>query len=406
MTRARPVLCVLVLMLLFGTSATVRAQTPEPAFFLTVEGQITNGTPGGTVPPDLPIMIHTLSDRTVVDTVEGTTDTAGYFRFENVIATPGSSFEVMVTYRDVAYGSERITPQAGQTRLNLPVTIYETTTNQQAVRVGRQLLLLNAVATPGMVGITHIYLLSNSGNRTVVAEGNNGLRFHLPAGATNVTFEHGPENDRFITLTDSFVDTGAVRPGNLRQTIIVSYALPYEDAIEFTVPVDYPTDQTIVLLPKGSARPESPVWKANEELSFQGQIYQGYRYTDGPLVPGKPLQLVVIGWSSEGAGAGGIAARTESALPAADDRSTTLFVGLALALTLVTTGSILWWSQRQRETGLATAANGSERLVSLLLTIARLDDAYEAGAIEGAEYQARRSHLCDRAVELMEKSTE
>ncbi|MFQ5344021.1 MAG: SHOCT domain-containing protein [Anaerolineae bacterium] len=398
-----------ILALLLLAPFTAQAQTPEAGSTVTVEGQIINATPGGSVPANLRLMLHLYDGMHMADMIHGAADEQGHFRFENVTTAPGRTFGVMVTYQDVTYFSDRAETQPGQSRLDIPVSIYDTTTDPQHVRVEQQQLLLEF--TPDAVRVTQLCILSNLGNRAVVDGGQRNLRFRLPPDATDVTFEQDEKGERFVLLEDSFVDTAPVAPGHGTQAMMVSYALPHPntDRFELHIPVDYPTDKTAIFLPEVGVTLDESEWEASEELLIHDSVHQMYTYRAGALKPGDSLHVAVTGQpqlAETDKPEGNPAAPTTAEVPTQDSRLPIFILGVALSLAMISSGSIWWWRDRRPQTATGPAARdsgGSRELDAVLTYIAKLDAAYEAGTIDEAEYQERRTHLRDQAVDLMLK---
>lgn len=325
---------------------------------ITIAGQVTNATPGGPVPAEVSLMLHTYDGQAMAGMTDGTVDEQGHFRFESVATAPGRTFEMMVTYHGVTYFSRRVEPQTGQQQLNLPVAVYETTTDPRHVRVEQQHLLLDF--TPGAMHVTHLYILSNTGDHAVVDGGGNHLRFRLPAGVTDVTFERDPDGTRYVHLENGFADTAPVAPGQDTQASLVSYAVPYQDAIELNIPIDYPTAQTAVLLPETGVKLDGPEWTAGQEMLIEDSVHQVFAYTEGPLAAGDSLKLVVSGKPQlaepaapprgepvepQPAASQSMAAET----PAQDNRLPIFLVGIALSLTLIGSGTVWLRSLRSAQ---------------------------------------------------------
>ncbi len=393
-SRFRPVLLALAWLLL--TPLIALAQAPEPGPAITILGQITNGTPGEEISADLSLMLHTYDGQMMIGMTDGTADAEGRFRFENVETAPGRSFEVMVTYRDVTYFSERIEPEPGQTELDLPVTVYETTTDTSTVQVEQLHMLLDF--TPGMMQVIQIYILSNTGDRAVVARDQEGLRFRLPPGASEVSFRGDRDGTRFIQLEDGFIDTAPVAPGKGTLSSLVRYVLPYEDQIELAVPVDYPVLNASVLLPDVGVTLSGAGWSVDQEVSIQGRPHQVYSFGHLPLEPGDALRLTVTGRPEM------VAAPADSGVAPGSDGDRwrwVLMIGLLFSVALIGVGGFWWWRDRQQELAPVVLASASDELPSLFQAIADLDDAYQAGTIDEAEYQDRRARLHAQAMALL-----
>lgn len=382
---------------------TTHAQPPDTELSIVIAGQITNGTPGGSVPANLSLMLHTYDGQTMTAMTDGVADAQGRFRFENVLVKPGRSFEVMVRYRDVVYFSERVEPELDELVLDLPVTVYETTTATDTLEVEQIHILLDFV--PGNLQVMQLYILSNLGDRTIVAEGGQGLRFRLPVGAQGLRFETDSTGERFTRTEDGFVDNAPVVPGRGTLPTLIRYSLPYTGEATLRIPIDYPTKRVSVLVPEVGVRLEdASSWQAGKELLLRGRIHQVFDYTRVPLAPGDTLALKIVGQPEITPSSSTSATLQDTS---AVRRRTIFLAGMALSLTLIGSGGLWWWRNRQLATVPVADALQTE-LASLLQTIADLDDAYEAGAVDEETYRERRARLRDEALALMadERTTE
>jgi len=331
---------ILALAWLFITPLGTRAQTPEAGGrAITIEGQVTHAVTGEPAPAGLLLMLHTYEGRSMTNMTDGATDEQGRFRFANVQTDAGHRFEVMVRYRGVTYFSKLVEPQPDQIRLDLPVKIYETTTDTSSVGVKRLHLLMDFA--PGTVQISQVFVLSNDGDRTVRTHGQEGLRFHLPAGATDVSFEGDRDGKRFIQERGAFLDTEPVVPGEETMVTVVRYTLPYTDQLDLDIPVDYPTTNVSLLLPEQGVVPKGSGWQAGQEMLIQKHVVQIYDYLQTPLSPKGTLHVAVAGQPALATATPEPDAATTP--PAEDNRKPVVLLGAALALVLVGAGGVWWW---------------------------------------------------------------
>src|SRR3990170_1030884 len=121
-----------------------------------VTGAIVNGSPGGQTPPGLEIMLHGW-DQNHGDKVmlHGQASQGGDFRFEDVTFEPGLLYAVMATYDGATYFSTPVQVEAGQSRLDVEVPIYETTHDLSQVQV-EQLHMLFTFDQGGLA-VTEVY---------------------------------------------------------------------------------------------------------------------------------------------------------------------------------------------------------------------------------------------------------
>lgn len=389
------ILVSILLILTFILMPLVHAQTP-PEKTLTIEGRLINATPGGTVEAGIPLMLHSFNGQQMLAMVDGVTDAAGAFRFEQVEVAEGGTFAVMATVGQTVYFSERMAPSPGQATLELPVTIYDTTPDAGGIRV-EQMHALVDFFSPTLLQMAEIYIISNDGNRAVeegvtLDDGQTAtLRFTLPDGATDLSFEGGQLGQRFVQTEDGFADRFGVPPGSGTSQVVVRYFLPYQSGLRLSRSLAYPVDHLSVIVPQMGISLASTdlVWTDSRQIQddqtvdiFIGAGIRAGQAFSFELV-GQP-ELNVVSVSPE-----------FSTQPAAQPATTPkpLFIGLGLVgLGLVLLGGGVWWWRRERaKSALATPVESPE--TDLIWAIAELDEAYEAGDISKESYIHQRSAL-------------
>src|SRR5512136_2279312 len=248
-----PIALAFVTVLTFASST--YAQTPvPPTGKITVAGQIVNGTPGGTVPVSLTLMLHAYDGNTTSQMLHSETDSTGKFRFENLDTAPGRTFEVMASAGNAAYFSPEIEPKVGQAVLDVPITIYDTTTDASQVSIERMDMQLEFIGET-WVQVNEIYSLSNDGDHTVegATQADDGtpatLRFSLPAGVKELEFQGGQLGQRFLQTADGFVDVWALPPGKGSSRVTVRYALWFNSKVHLDRKLNYATTRINVMLP-------------------------------------------------------------------------------------------------------------------------------------------------------------
>ncbi len=368
----------------------------EEAFEGTVVGRVINGSEGGEIPEGLEITLHGFDGQQQVLQESTTIEKDGTFRFEGLEPVPGRLFVVSAEYGGVLYGSEVGHLMQGEP-VELPLTIYESTTDASELRVERLHLLFDFPAE-GVMQVIELWLLSNTGDRTITpAEGETTYEVILPEGATNLRFEDDVLGGRYKQTENGFADTVPVRPGSNVVQLVFSFELPYEKRLDFEQPLSYPVDSVVILVPEGGP-----------EVSGEGVQDMGLReitgtsvqnYGAGPYEAGDILKVSLRGRPP----------KTEGASTPVTWQNVVIGLG-ALGLALVAVG--LWWrsaalkrsedfEEEALEEAAAEPAAGGEDRESLLRAIAELDDAFEAGELEEQEYHQRRQALKERLVALM-----
>jgi mono/diheme cytochrome c family protein len=365
----------------------------------TIIGKVTNGTAGAATPADLPVALRTFDNFQPTDVLTSTVQSDGTFTFADVDLPPGRAFIVSAQYGDVVYTSDVGQVTLGQTRYDLPLQIFETTTDPSAIQVERLSIALNFQT--GQAQVAEHFIISNIGDKTIVAATVGGPTFSaaLPAGYSSLTFQDGGLGDRYLQTADGFADTSAIRPGIGAQRILLSFVLPSEEAFRFAQTMSYSTAVVNVLLPANGATLTGPGLSDAGVREVDTQQFQ--TFTASNLQAGQPLAFELSGMSSSAPSA---------SVSLGDNRN--LIIG-ALALALAVAGVAYWWvtvrpaagrrQLRGADSSQATPAASTDRVEQLLDELADLDLAFEAGKYPEADYRARRAKLKKKLKALLEK---
>jgi hypothetical protein len=346
-----------------------------------VVGQVTNGTPGGGLPADLPVVLHVFSGVEEAGTYTTTVATDGSFRFNGLASEQGQSFVVRVLYQDVTYASDLGAFEAEQQELSLPVTIYETTEDPAAVLVTQLHLFLTGAGDRLRVG--EYYLVSNTGDRTYVGfEGSETgrratLTFTVPEEAEELSFDGPGLDERYLERETGFADTEPVPPGTATAEVLFSYELPYREGLRVERAVDVPVHSVVLVLPEeGLALEGEGIISAG---TLDTEMGPAQSYTAGPLAAEESLVFTLVAAPQPAlvAPVGGGSSTRNAA------RETAVgLVGLAVALVAV---YLLW---RSPATGPLPA-----RARPLVEAIAALDADFEAGPMTEQTYRRKRRSL-------------
>lgn len=356
-----------------------------------ISGQITNGS-GGSLPPGLTVMLHGFDSMEAVITQTTTVRADGTYHFSNVEMVEGRAYIASVEYGQLTYGSDvSVVPPKANT-LNLPITVYDTTTDSTVITVDRLHLFFDLLDAD-TVRVVELYIMSNTSNKTLIATGPGEpmLRFKLPVGSTNLEFDDSVLGERYVETPDGFGDTVAVQPGSGNYQVLFSFEMPYNRKLELAQPVLQRVDAVVILVPEGSVRIRSDMVKDDGLRDVEGARY--HLYSGGSLEPGDELRLTVSG------GAGG-----ELSLGGS---SNSLLVGLgALGVALVIAGvwfyrqSRLKAAQEESDVLLAAKSPTQENIETVMDAIIALDDLYKAGQLPEVAYHQRRAELKTRLQEL------
>lgn len=366
---------------------------------VSVRGAAVNGTAGGSVPADLPIMLHAI-DPTAgrVATAETVTDGGGGFEFAAVAAPAGGSFVLVMDYAGMRYNSLL---EAGDLAGPVEFRVYETTRDIGVIRVERQTMVIAGVDEAAReIAALELLNITNTSDRTLLPELTNitnpaeisFLRFSLPEGAANLEVQANLPGGDIITIGNGFALTAPVLPG--RHLVNYSYTFPYAgDAVDFNQRLIQGAAVYQVLAPERLSGIEVAPLEPRPRLDIDGTGYRVWERRDIAPRQGIALELsnlpqpgLITGLTQTVADAG----RWQRAIP--------IMLGAALAAVLLYGGL----RGARPAVAAAVAAGGNdagsyglagEQRQELVQSVALLDERFEQGLVAAAEYQARRREL-------------
>ena len=344
---------------------------------IVITGQVTNGTPGGTVPADLPVTIHIFSGLEETETYTTTVTADNTFSLDTLAPEGENIFMARAVYQDVVYVSDLVTVEAEQTEIDLPVAIYETTESPDNVQITQLHLFITSVE--GHIQVREIHMIGNTGDRTFVGvedtetEQRVTLNITLPDGAESLSFDGPGLGERFLEQESGFADTEPVIPGEATIQTLFSYLLPYREGTLVERVFDVPVASVVILL-------------SDEGMEVDGEgIFSGdpmntqMPYTAGPLAAGEPLTFRLVERAAVEQTGGGTREQRDTGTG-----GTALgLVALAAALVVI---YWMWWRSPAPEPPPARAR-------SLVEQIAALDDDFEAGQVAEKTYHKKRKAL-------------
>jgi hypothetical protein len=344
---------------------------------------VVNGTGGGPVPAGVEIALYALDGE--AETVIGTTtaDPDGEFNFSGLEMVPGRLYFATGEYQGVEFASLSAHFLADNTTLlDLPLTVYETTAERSTAEV-TQMHLIVLVPTAGMLRVSEVWVLSNSGDRAVLlAEGEALLNVALPQGAQLLDIQPGSSQDTFMETNQGFGYSTPLLPGNGTARMAVTYDIPFSGRLTLTQPMDNPVESVVILTEQDGPTVRGPSIVEAEPVEMGTASLR--QFVAGPFPAGEAMEVTI---SSGGHFPWDV-----------------VVGGTVLLAAILAVG--LWWLRRQsraREEDAAppessSAGEPSEKREALLRGIAALDDDFEAGKIPEAEYRRRRDDLKRRVL--------
>lgn len=255
-----------VLAVLFIISQPVLAMAEEPDGV--IDGQVVLQTGNGSSLAEIGVTLIFLTDEMGRETRTTKTDAQGKFEFAGL--DTDNEYMVSVYYEGINYYYP-VVFGAGEVRVPIEVSVCDTTTSDDRIRVTLAHAIINV--SEETISVTQVFLLINDSDRTYVekeeaadGETHGTLVFTLPEGATD--FDAPPElvQDYIFLDNNKVADTLPFPPGE--RQLVYSYKLAREIAGDFilNLVIDYPTDRIEVMvagtdieIASTQLRPEEPV---------------------------------------------------------------------------------------------------------------------------------------------------
>ncbi len=371
-----------------------------------VSGKVTNGS-GGAIPAGLKAVLHTFDHNSATQqfseaaTQEAPVSAAGAYLFTDLSMAPTRAYYVSVEYSGTTYESEPAIPQqTGKTSYDLPVTIYETTTDNSGLAASQVHLILD-YSKPEVVQVIEFFVVANPGNKTVISAEKGGpvISVPLPKDYTNLQFEQSTLGERYSKTESGFADTQPVMPGVEQYQLVFAFDLPLPkpglfggQKLEFTQPLSIRADSVSVLVPEGVTFSNSAFTSGGLQDMGTGGKFQVY--TAANLPAGEAVEIVVSGAPK--------AAGQAVTVATGADTTRNIIIGFgALGVVLILAGAWLYWRDRNRDDEVddeaeldeETDESSAEDTDEILDAILALEDQFKAGNLAEAAYKERRAEL-------------
>jgi mono/diheme cytochrome c family protein len=356
-----------------------------------ISGTVTNGTTGTPV-ADLSVEMAIFDGTTMLDQRTAKTDSAGLYRFEGLPTDPNLVFATRAEYPEgVPNSSEVASFQSGETGINLPLPVYETTTDPSGIRADRVHYIVEF--QDGQAQVAELLVFSLDGDRAYVGDGAGVLRFNLPPGALGLSISDGELGGRYLPVENGFVDTLPLPPGQATRQVLYRYTIPYSGGkLDLQRSLPYPATNVNALIADLGQKVTTEGGLDNQGIR-QTQNGNYYNLSGQNLPANQPIVLRLSGLPS------GAAAATTSG---SSSSSRILLYALAVVAIAGAILLALWpvLRRRARAGAVAQEATGREGLIDAL---AALDVAHSNGQVSDAAYRDRRLRLKAQLLDLVRK---
>jgi mono/diheme cytochrome c family protein len=353
-----------------------------------ISGAVVNGTSGEPLDGEHTALLRAFTqDLNITLNMTTTLDAEGNYAFDLTEVPQDWFYRVGVTYDDVEFGSDFGQLSFDLTELEMPVTVYESTSDPSGLNI-EQLHLIVAFG-PETIQVSELYQVNNNEDTVFTGESGNAdlgtFEISVPDGAERVNFQRGFGSiDSFIPAQEviqtesGYADTLPLRPGPATLTILATYDLPYDEQASLSHPLNYDTSRVNLVLPDvGVELAGTADWVAGGQTAMQGGSVSTYGQSDLPA--GSELSLDLEGKPRA-------TTSSSSTVSSVGDNSTELLIGAVAAVIVIGIAAV--FIRRWR-----VEADDEWDQDELLQALADLDDEFAAGEIDERTYQRERDEL-------------
>jgi mono/diheme cytochrome c family protein len=394
----------------------MRLSFDEPAAIMaplplaSVSGQVTNGSLNAPLTGGAEARLRAFTaELDVALDVTTPVDADGFYQFslENE-ASPGWFYRVTVMHNGLEFNSNFDQLSRQNPALELPVTVFDTTTDSAAIRIDQLHIIVDFI--PGYMRVGQLYSFSNMATAVYVgptgSAANGTVTVNLPANAEDVFFERALGGMEQFVPVNEIISTGSeyaytlpLRPGQGSLNLLVQYVVPYESSVTLRHPLAYDVQNVNMVLPADNSLRlgNEGNWREMEQAQFGDGAFRSF--SGAPRSAGSEFVLSLSGRPTVGADGQPMAAR---------DQTVELLLGGAALLLVVAAVAFFWQRQQQAKTAVAEEdydsdydsdedsdeeEDGDFDPADLLQAIADLDASYEAGEISEKLYKRQRMAL-------------
>lgn len=376
------------LVMIFTLSLSAPAMAAEPSGGI-IKGQIINGTEGGSSVADQDTTLKTYLNDAEMSAITTKTDNEGHFVFEGLSTESGYSYQVTLAFKQADYTSEWLSFNDGEVSKFAEVTVYDSTTSDEAIKVTMTHTIL--YVGQDSLKVTEYFLFVNESDRTYIgsedtnsAEERETLRFSLPKEAAELQPEYGLMECCIHGSENGFVDTMPVLPGG--KEVVYSYRVDYNSgAYTFSRNMNYPTVNYDFLVQGEGTKVIGNQLTTEEPLDIEGAWFNHLSGTNFARDDILEVQL--------------------SGLPQTSNQGAILWVVLILVV-LGTGFGFVYLMRKRRLQPVSSEDSLDQKRQRLLIELAHLDDNFEGGKVQEEVYRRLRAEKKSQLVVLMQRSKE
>jgi mono/diheme cytochrome c family protein len=367
----------------------------------TVTGDVTNATTGQMISGGEARLRAFNMDLNEMLSLTAEVDENGRFQFDLEEVDAAWVYLANYAYDGISYSSEPMQLDPGHPYINMPVTVYDPTTDPGGILIDRIHVVVQFIEN--QIFVNELYVVSNMDTAVFVGVDGDPLAgtFHisLPPNAHSISFERGFSSldsfvpaDEIIQTPTGFADTLPIRPGQASLNLLVGYGLPYQPGMTVAHAVNYQVQQASIAMPQTGVTVTGDDWLPQEPRVMGSSTVLNY-VNPQPAITGN-LTFVLEGQPRQVTGQqGNVVAATNIY------NSWEVWMGAAFLLAAVIAAAVFIYQWQIAPARTGATANPQY----LLQEIAALDDAYENGELSATAYKRQRQKLKRQLLELWEK---
>ena len=362
---------------------------------ITIRGNVVAGTRDAALPSEIPVLLL-ISNSTggLVATSQTVTGPGGRFQFDQAPHSVGGTYAFSVDYAGVFYSTSlSIQDLLDDVRL----TVFEPTQDASVVKVSRQILVIADVDEKNrQISVLEFVLLTNTSDRTLVPDLDNPeqlnfLRFALPLQAEELDVRSDLPGGEIISIGTGFALTSAVTPGN--HSLEFSFRFPYQgDSVSYRQSLPQGAEVYQVLVPERLSRIAVAPLHNVPTVDIESSLYRTWEGRDFERGQGIVLELTNLPQPSLGA-------RLEKSITDGTFWKIAIPCGFGAMLAVL----LLFGTFKRPRRGTELAAFGPDGVTedlaqrdTLVRQVAALDERFQQGEVEEADYHQQRGGLVAR----------
>lgn len=363
-------------------------EAPEQQVVGMVSGQIVSGSGGDAALAGLSVTLRILDTEGTETTMEATANDDGTFVFENVPVTRGLHYFVVTDYNGRTFTSEIAAADTANPAMELPVTVYDTTDDASVIQMTGS--VMQVFPDEGVAQVAQVINFTNTSDRVFVSgeqvsDGRaTSLSITLPPGASLLDFGSDRQRYRLSPDASTILDTEPVFPG-ANHVVHLLYEIPFTDTATFEQTWQYAINGPVQVMVPTTLSVSSEQLQAQGTQQRAGMTLQSYA-ANLNLPAGSQLRYQVA----------------QAAAPIQLPANPVSLILIALgAISVVAAVALTLYGRRTAP--VAPVSDQSKLVDGLVVQIAELDAAFEAGKIKKAAYQRQRQQLKTRLAALLDE---